>query len=183
MKKLTLLLAAVFISSTALATHLGLKMGVRSIYTNTTLTVNQVEEDPFGGYAMGWSGTMTYTGGNMTVYIERSRSGMSDQLCAVDCQAGNKLQQDTMTFALSTAQKTPYDVYAHYYPTSLSISDTIRYRFVGADDDFTLTVIYQPTPSALSTPTESHRSVKAFRDGQLVILRDGKAYNLLGSKL
>lgn len=184
MKKI-LLFAVALMSATMMQAGLGLSVEGNLIERDTTITITEVEYDEFTGDAvMGWKGFAFY-GGMLDVYIERDHACIEDyedQLCAGACLSGTAGQlRDTMTFNMGMYTP-PVQVYAHYYPQSSSV-ETIKYRFVGGGDDFTLTVKYDASAMAVEQVAELKKSVKIIRNGQVIIVRDGVEYNALGAKL
>lgn len=186
MKKIFLFLVAM-LSATMMQAGLGLSVEGHLITCDTTITIHHIEYDDFTQDAeMSWEGTMFYNQGAVTVYIERTSVCLEeyeDQLCAGECKSGTAGQlRDTMVFNLSLYKQLPVRVYAHYYPQSKSV-ETIKYRFVGGGDDFTLTVDFDATTMGVNPMTEQKKSAKIVRDGQIIIVRDGKEYNALGTRL
>lgn len=186
MKKLFTFCAALFVAAMAQA-GIGLSVNGNAISRDTTITVTEVNIDEFTDEAeMTWEGIAFY-GGQLTVYIEREHAAVEDhedQLCAGACTTGTAGQlRDTMNFDMSMYMP-PVQVYAHYYPQSLNGSETIKYRFVGGGDDFTLTVVYDPRqPQAIDNVNSTNKATKVLRDGQ-VIIRSGKTeYNVNGAQL
>ena len=185
MKKILLFVVALM-SATMMQAGLGLSVEGNVIERDTTITIAGVEYDDFTGEpVMSWKGQTIYKG-QLIVFIERTTpcvEGYEDQLCAGECKTGSTAQlRDTMNF--NTAMyTTPFvQVYAHYYPQSKSV-ETIKYRFVGGGDDFTLTVKYDASAMAVEQVVDTKKSVKVIRNGQVIIVRDGVEYNALGAKL
>lgn len=183
MKKLFSLLATVCVAAMA---HAGLNLSVNGelIDRDTTITITEVEYEDFTGEAvMGWEGLMFYNG-DITVYIERQtpcEEGREDQLCAGMCTTGTVGQTcDTLRCDLKF-YPAPIQVYAHYYPEGAAV-ETIKYRFVGDGDDFTLTVNYDSRATMAVENTESRiQPTKQLMNGRVVIVRGDKVYDLRGA--
>lgn len=54
------------------------------------------------------------------------------------------------------------------------------YKFIWKYADKTLTVVYPSTPSALSNTEAENATVKVIRNGQVLIVREGVTYNMMG---
>lgn len=182
MKKILLFVVALM-SATMMQAGLELRVEGNVIERDTTITVNHMKYADFTGEAaIEWEGTMFYNQGKVTVYVERPKAGLRDELCAGMCRSGNEEILDTLEYDLTLYAKLPVQVYGHFYPESKSV-ETIKYRFVGGGDDFTLTVKYDASAMAVEQVVDTKKSVKVIRNGQVIIVRDGVEYNALGAKL
>lgn len=77
----------------------------------------------------------------------------------------------------------------NYSITSVTCDDAILtpeagiYTLPALLTDMTLTITVQSTPTGIDDANTAVKAVKVIRNGQLLILRDGKEFNVLGSQL
>jgi len=77
----------------------------------------------------------------------------------------------------------------NYSITSVTCGDAILtpeagiYTLPALLTDMTLTITVQSTPTGIDDANTAVKAVKVIRNGQLLILRDGKEFNVLGSQL
>ena len=77
----------------------------------------------------------------------------------------------------------------NYSITSVTCGDAILtpeagiYTLPALLTDMTLTITVQSTPTGIDDTNTAVKAVKVIRNGQLLILRDGKEFNVLGSQL
>lgn len=77
----------------------------------------------------------------------------------------------------------------NYSITSVTCDDAILtpeagiYTLPALLTDMTLTITVQSTPTSIDDANTAVKAVKVIRNGQLLILRDGKEFNVLGSQL
>ena len=77
----------------------------------------------------------------------------------------------------------------NYSITSVTCGDAIltpeagSYTLPALLTDMTLTITVQSTPTGIDDANTAVKAVKVIRNGQLLILRDGKEFNVLGSQL
>ena len=77
----------------------------------------------------------------------------------------------------------------NYSITSVTCGDAILtpeagiYTLPALLTDMTLTITVQSTPTGIDEANTAVKAVKVIRNGQLLILRDGKEFNVLGSQL
>lgn len=185
MKKIFSLLAVVLMAAGAQAA-LGLSVNGTLVNKDTTIVVNTVEVDDFtGDLSMKWEGMMFYNG-QLTVYIERSQACVEnheDEFCAGMCITGTTGELNDTVQIDGKLYQQPLQIYAHYYPMAAEVQ-TIRYRFVGGGEDFVLTVEYDSRAAmAIEQQSVNTKSQKVIRNGQVVILRGGVAFDLLGNKV
>lgn len=113
------------------------------------------------------------------VDVNRTESGLTDQLCIGSCVNGNGETAQQFSFRVNPEQQ--YDWYAHFIPTS-SGEYPITYTFKAGEDRFELTVIFRYTPTDIedthddaTTPTH-----KIVRDGHVLIETNQHQYTILG---
>lgn len=63
------------------------------------------------------------------------------------------------------------------------VADEGEYTLPALLTDMTLTITVQSTPTGIDDANTAVKAVKVIRNGQLLILRDGKEFNVLGSQL
>ncbi len=77
----------------------------------------------------------------------------------------------------------------NYSITSVTCGDAIltpeagNYTLPALLTDMTLTITVQSTPAGIDDANTAVKAVKVIRNGQLLILRDGKEFNVLGAQL
>lgn len=147
---------------------------------DTTIVVTDFEEDVLGDIEMGWVGSLTGYQSTLNVDVQRT-AGVVDELCVGICKSGNGAANQTFEFDLAVSPKPVASIYAHYYPVAPG-RETIVYTFRG-DCTRTITVHYDYMPSGVQEHKMQNTSTKVVRNGQIVILRGGEEYNLLGAKL
>lgn len=183
MKKFFLFAISMVLSSTMYGQYSLMIENSFELTHDTTITVNHWEINFEDEPEMGFNGIIT---SSAVVYVDITRpAGAKDELCAGSCFSGNGQASQTMTFDLSApfyAGK-PTMLFAHYTPEAEGTA-VYTYTFRSGAQSATLTVNYVYDPK---TPVEqAHEAVcarKVVRNGQVVVLRDGKAYNMLGTKL
>lgn len=138
------------------------------ITQDTTIVVNDFEEDMFSGsVVMGVKGYL-YSSESNTIHvtIERSQAGLKDEFCSGACVPGNKETKQELTVEATNEGNTWY---THYYPHNIS-EETISYTFNDAVNPvITLTVVYNYSGTAVED----------------VVVRptDNTIYNLLGQRM
>ena len=145
------------------------------------IEVTGADEDPLTGERVfKVSGTLLCTE-NLSVQITRSEGGIADEFCcAGQCTSGNKSQEETLQFAPNGVA----NWYAHVtakagVPTDL----TVQYRFTqGTTETKVLKVHYSLTAEGIEeVQWEKVQSMKMFKGGQVVILRQDNAYSVQGT--
>lgn len=178
MKKIFTLFVALF-SLMAARAEMTIFIDGELVSGDTTIVVTEFD-DEMGEPEMEWTGILT--GYKSALYVDVQRTaGVKDELCVGDCKSGNGEATQTFTFDLVVSPKPTISIYAHYYPVAPG-RETIVYTFRG-DCTRTITVHYDYMVSGVSAQKAHSQSTKVVRNGQIVILRDGVEYNLLGAKL
>lgn len=182
MKKLLLSICALMLAGMIHAQYALSINGEFTLEKDTAITITDYE-DFDGEVEMELNGMII---SSSVVYVDITRpSGAQDELCAGACYEGDGNTQQTMTFDLSMSiyAGQPVRLFAHYYPTERGVA-TYTYTFRSGTQSACLTVNYAyQAESAVDMVTAPVRSRKVIRDGQVLIVRDGVEYSVLGSKL
>ena len=138
------------------------------------LTLTTPEEDILTGDMMfKVEGSLICTG-QLTVSVERSVSGLSDEFCcAKQCIGGNEQSTEQLTFQPGGMA----DWYIHYTPANNS-DVTVTYTFSDGTDSRRLTVHYTYTQDIETISGQAPKARKIIRDGLLLIEHKDKIYNL-----
>lgn len=179
MKKIFTLFVAL-VSLMAVRAEMTIFIDGELVSGDTTIVVTDFEEDVLGDIEMGWVGSLTGYKSKLYVDVQRT-AGVVDELCVGECKPGTGAANQTFEFDLAVSPKPLVSIYAHYYPVAPG-RETIVYTFRG-DCTRTITVHYDYMVSGVSAQKAHSQSTKVVRNGQIVILRDGVEYNLLGAKL
>ena len=137
------------------------------------ITVSEAEIDLFSGVPVMKLNGSLLANGTVTVTIERSESGITDEFCCGNCTQGNGALTQEMNFSVNGM--TPW--YIHYTPQAGSFV-TIRYTFSDGTESCALTVHYDYSTQALDNIEAQPKARKIIRDGLLLIQQGDKTYNL-----
>jgi hypothetical protein len=168
-----------FMASLMLVANAGLNITVNTenldgeeiityITKDTTIVVNEFEEDMFSGdVVMGIKGNLySLESKTIKVTIERSTTGIKDEFCSGACVAGNKEVKQEITVEATHEGNTWF---THYYPQTIG-KETISYSFNDAVNPvIKLTVVYNYSGTAV--------------EDVLVHPTNNTIYNLLGQRM
>lgn len=113
---------------------------IGAISHDTTIVITETADDPITAKkVMELRGTISLTK-HITIDVERSAGGLSDQLCVGTCVNGNKLTAQQFSFNLADGFSTWY---AHYYPAD-NTAQTITYTWKNSQRQLRLSVVYKP---------------------------------------
>ena len=137
------------------------------------ITVSEAEMDLLSGAPVMKLNGSLLANGTVTVTIERSESGITDEFCCGTCETGN----GALTQVLNVAVNDEATWFGHYYPQAGSLV-TIRYTFSDGTESCALTVHYDYSTQALDNIEAQPKARKIIRDGLLLIQQGDKTYNL-----
>lgn len=113
---------------------------IGAISHDTTIVITETADDPITAKkVMELRGTVSLTE-HITIDVERSVEGLSDQLCVGTCVNGNELTAQQFSFNLASGFSTWY---AHYYPAD-NTAQTITYTWKNSQRQLRLSVVYKP---------------------------------------
>lgn len=133
------------------------------------------KQDPLTGkYVMSLSGQLQTSSPSLSVTINRSQAGLSDEFCCGDnCLAGNGQEQETDHFSVNGLTSW----FIHYTPEP-GAETTIQYIFSDGTDSRTLQVHYVAPTQDIPLVTPSDASAAVYTLGGALISTAGRSAEL-----
>lgn len=185
-KFFTLILASLTLPMMADGLMVGINSYDEEITNGCVVEVSNPEVNPVtGAVEFQVDGTVLTSQSSLTVTITRDVVGLTDQLCIGTCLNGDGTLEQTLVFSpLPVDPKFPgmYNWFAHFEPDGVG-SHLITYSFSDGQDTLTFSIRYVYGTEAIDEVSSMTKSRKMVRDGQLVVIRNGVVYNVLGATM
>ena len=149
------------------------KYGEIDLNEGLEITVSEAEMDLLSGAPVMKLNGSLLANGTVTVTIERSESGVTDEFCCGICKAGDGALTQEMNFSVNGTTAW----YIHYTPQAGSLV-TIRYTISDGTESCVLTVHYDYSTQDVDNIEAQPKARKIIRDGLLLIQQGDKTYNL-----